>query len=346
MDEMDALPDDAVEAATQPSQLRRINTDFLLYRARRERRLSRSLADGTQREKASLASEQTFRRCLVLNPDDGRAYVGLGTLLANQKRFTEASELYDEATRVTSGTNPYIWTAWANLEARQGNTARARKLYEGAVVADVKHAAAWHGWGALEKRSGNLRRAQDLFIKGIKNTIGTPNPYLYQSLALTLEDMGEIEEARRWYIKGTKAQLVSKSDALWHTWAKMEASHGNPAVVRYLYQKALQVNPKSRYTYLSWGVWEKEQGNWANAKDLFKQGTELNPRDAAILQAWGLLEYETGNPAAARDLFQKATKMDGRHIPVPHIRTNAPTQSHTHTHTLTPANTQRTRARV
>jgi len=193
---------------------------------------------------------------------------------------------------------------------------RARKLYEGAVTAKSSHAAAWHGWGLLEKRQGNLRRAADIFTKGIRNTEDNANPYLYQSLGLVLEQMGSIDEARQWYMRGTKASpLVSNSDALWHTWAKMEGKHGNEDVVRYLYQKALSVNPKSRYTYLSWGVWEKEQGNYEKAEQLFKDGHKLNPRDAAILQAWALLEYEIGNVTRARELLQKGTEADSKHIP-------------------------------
>lgn len=61
--------------------------------------------------------------------------------------------------------NPYIWAAWAYLEARLGNAKVARKLYDAATVASPQHAAAWHGWGLLEKRQGNLIRARDLWLK-------------------------------------------------------------------------------------------------------------------------------------------------------------------------------------
>jgi len=61
--------------------------------------------------------------------------------------------------------NPYIWAAWAYLEARLGNAKVARKLYDAATVASPEHAAAWHGWGLLEKRQGNLIRARDLWLK-------------------------------------------------------------------------------------------------------------------------------------------------------------------------------------
>ena len=64
----------------------------------------------------------------------------------------------------------------------------------------------------------------------------------------------------------------------------MEASQGDPTVVRYLYRRGLEANPRSRFTYLSWALFEKKQGSTENAKALLKQGHQLNPTDPAIVQ--------------------------------------------------------------
>lgn len=76
----------------------------------------------------------------------------------------------------------------------------------------------------------------------------------------------------------------AQSHAIWHAWAGMEASQGDPTVVRYLYRRGLEANPRSRFTYLSWGLFEKKQGSIENAKALLRQGHQLNPRDPAIVQ--------------------------------------------------------------
>jgi len=76
----------------------------------------------------------------------------------------------------------------------------------------------------------------------------------------------------------------AQSHAIWHAWAGMEASQGDVTVVRYLYRRGLEANPRSRFTYLSWGLFEKQQGSLENARALLKQGHQLNPRDPAILQ--------------------------------------------------------------
>ena len=63
------------------------------------------------------------------------------------------------------GQNEYVWQAWAMLESRCGKIAQARKLFDAALVANRKHAAAWHGWGHMEKRQGNLLKAKDIWMK-------------------------------------------------------------------------------------------------------------------------------------------------------------------------------------
>jgi hypothetical protein len=50
------------------------------------------------------------------------------------------------------------------------------QLYDAALVANKKHAAAWHGWGLLEKRQGNLMKAKDLWMR-----VCPVHPYMSQS---------------------------------------------------------------------------------------------------------------------------------------------------------------------
>ena len=45
-------------------------------------------------------------------------------------------------------------------------------------------------------------------MQGIKATRSKPNPYLYQALALMATELGYTEEAREWFMEGTKTLLV------------------------------------------------------------------------------------------------------------------------------------------
>jgi hypothetical protein len=60
------------------------------------------------------------------------------------------------------------------------------------------------------------------------------------------------------------ARLVEgrSSCALWHAWGMTESRLGDPSAVRYLFKRALQANPRSRYTHLAWALWERRQVRW------------------------------------------------------------------------------------
>lgn len=289
---------------------------WMQYRARQGRIAASRATDANDQARLLREVEASLRRCLDMDPEDGRAYVSLGKLLCQQKRYDEALALYEAGSATTGGTNAYIWTAWAYLSARRGDVAMARRLYDAAIVASSVHAAAYHGWGMLEKSEGNYTGARDIWTRGIEATTAAPNPYLYQSLAVLAAELDRPEEARRWFRAGTKTVSGSASHALWQAWALMEqrTKGAAPEVIRALYRRALKASPRSRYTFLSWGLWEKEVGDIVEARRLFRMGAYLNRRDAAILQAWALMEEDQGDIETARRLFRRASRADPSHL--------------------------------
>ena len=94
------------------------------------------------------------------------------------------------------GQNEYVWQAWAMLESRCGKIAQARKLFDAALVANRKHAAAWHGWGHMEKRQGNLLKAKDIWMK-VRSA-----PFRKSLLARILQGQGLPTEAERRQLAG------------------------------------------------------------------------------------------------------------------------------------------------
>lgn len=294
----------------------KINLDLGLYRARQMRISAGRATTSEERKRWVRESEAALRRCLEMDPEDGRAYVSLGKILVQQRRYEEAAALYESGSAATGGTNAHIWTAWAYLASKRSDIALARKLYDAAIVANPRHAAAYHGWGLLEKKQGEYARARDIWIRGIRS-VPPPeaSPYLFQSLAVLASELQKPEEARKWFRTATNSIKGSASHALWHAWALMEQRQGsNPEVVRELYRRGLNASPRSRYIFLSFALWEKDQGNIKAARKLFKSGVYLNPQDAALLQAWALMEEETRNVAHARNLFLRASRVDPDHL--------------------------------
>jgi len=304
--------------AERPKVLK-INVDLMLHRARCARWEALRSTDFRARKALLQTSESRFRKCIEMDPQDGRAYVGLAKLIEKARRIDEARELYDQGSKAVGGDNAFIWQAWATLEEKQGNTARARTLFDAATAADKTHAAAWHGWGMLEKRAGNPTRARQLFLRGVQSMPpDRPNEYLYQSLAVLAAEMGRVEEARLYFRQGTDAMIgVNRSAAaLWQAWGVLEVNEGNAAEVRRLFDLGLKDAPKNRFIWLAWGVFEQAQDNLERARYLLSTGSKLNPRDPALLQAWARLEAGSGDTAKARRLFKRGLKVDASHQPL------------------------------
>lgn len=284
------------------------------YRAR-QMRIQSNKSNSKERSRLLREAEAILRECISMDAEDGRAYVILGKILVQQRRYDQAEALYESGCAATGGVNAFLWTAWANLAVKRGNVSLGRKLFDAAVVAKSSHAAAYHGWGLLEKSQGRLARARDIWIRGIDATRPNSSPYLFQSLAVLAAELNKPDEARRWFRDGTQTGSGADSHALWHAWAVLESKEeSDPGLVRELFQRGLKASPRSRYTYLSWALWEKKLGNVEKARELFRRGSNLNRGDAALLQGWALMEEEEGDLDKCRDLFKRASMVDSKHL--------------------------------
>lgn len=56
---------------------------------------------------------------------------------------------------------------------------------------------------------GRYEPSSLLYLQGLKATKDKPNPYLYQALALMATELRYTEEARQWFLEGTKTIMVS-----------------------------------------------------------------------------------------------------------------------------------------
>ena len=256
-----------------------------------------------------------YERAKAVDPSDGRAYVGMGQVLKQLGDVDAARRVYQDGADATGGDSAYIWQAWATLEERAGDVAKARQLYDAALAADKTHAAAWHGWAVLEKKQGNFQRARDLLVKGSRLVPASKaNPYLFQELGAMAAERGRVQEAREHFREGTRTEAGARSAVLWQAWAMLETREPDGGEqARKLFQKSLAVDPENKYAYLSWATYEARCGFADRARSLLRKGCKLNPGDPPLLQALARLEAKEGNLEAARALFEQGTKLDPAH---------------------------------
>jgi tetratricopeptide (TPR) repeat protein len=293
----------------------KINQDILLWNARSMRAGAMKIRKRDDRVRARLNAIRLYERAKAVDPSDGRAYVGMGQVLRQLGDVDAARQVYQDGADATGGDSAYIWQAWATLEEREGDVAKARQLYDAAVAADKTHAAAWHGWAVLEKKQGNFQRARDLLIKGSRLVPASKaNPYLFQELGVMAMERGRVAEAREHFREGTRTEAGARSAVLWQAWAMLETREPDGGEqARKLFQKGLAVDPENKYVYLSWAVYEARCGYVDRARSLLRKGCKLNPGDPPLLQALARLEAKEGNLEAARALFEQGTKLDPLH---------------------------------
>eukprot|EP01025_Chloroclados_australasicus_P012693 TRINITY_DN1596_c0_g1_i2.p1 TRINITY_DN1596_c0_g1~~TRINITY_DN1596_c0_g1_i2.p1 ORF type:complete len:552 (-),score=60.21 TRINITY_DN1596_c0_g1_i2:3350-4882(-) len=288
----------------------KVNRDLLLWKAREYRNLYSRCSDAEKRRTYLSTAENLARRVLALDPQDGRAYVSLAHILKLQGRFQVAANVYQEGCAATQGSNAHIWTSWAYLEAQRGKYGKARTYFDAAITATPEHVGAWHGWAMLEKSQGDYLKARDLLQKGV-NICGK-NEQLCGSMALLAMELGLIDEARSWFDEGGSLRNAD----MCYSWAVLEAQQDNQELAEQLFEKALEVDPKSRNAYLTWGMWERQRQQQAKARRLFQIGCLHNSGDSLLLSAWAQLEAESGNIYDARTLFQSALSSGPNHISI------------------------------
>lgn len=304
------------EGAVRRARPLRANLDLAVARARREQRFG-----------DEAKARRMYRKCVRMDPRDGRAYLALSRLEGRRRRpkfgGRDGDQAVDQATQrarkwledgcaACGGSNAHLWQAWGVLEGREGAVARARQYYEAALAADEAHAPAWHALGKLEERQGDKARAMELYRTGIKRC--APNEWLQQSLAMLEWEAGRPDQARM-HFRGAVA-LDAGSAPTYTAWARMEGELGDREEQGRILQDGLDASPKNRYLWLDIGVWEEQHGRGAAvAREHLRTGAELNPRDGSLRQALALLEARQGNAQRARAWFKKAVVADAYHIP-------------------------------
>jgi uncharacterized membrane protein YgcG len=124
---------------------------------------ARALFKKGELEAAGAIYEEIIRKY----PERPEALVGIGAVLAAQKKFPEALEAYDEAERVAPG-DPRVNLERAKCRVRAGQMAEALDDFKKAVVKNPSLESAWQGAAELLQKKGRQDEAADLWSEGLR----------------------------------------------------------------------------------------------------------------------------------------------------------------------------------
>jgi tetratricopeptide (TPR) repeat protein len=154
-----------------------------------------------------------LQKTIQLNPGDVPAHIQLGKALRRQGRLDGSIDEFRQALRIEPGKaealgelaaalNSRAWTLATNVDPQKRDPARATELAREALEIAPKVADGWNTLGVAQYRAGNWKDAVSSLEKYRQlrtSDAEWTNPFF---LAMAHRQLGNQEEARRWYDTG------------------------------------------------------------------------------------------------------------------------------------------------
>lgn len=107
-------------------------------------------------------------------------------------------------------------------------------------------------------------------------------------------------------------ETSDRSDVL-RSWAFMEAGHGDEAVARSLFARAVRAADSPPVEAAAWNAWaltEQRKGRISTARKCFVNGLRADPSHAPLCQAFAMFEAKYGLKRRARELFSRGAGLN------------------------------------
>jgi len=271
-----------------------------------------------------------YNQALNIDPRDGRAYLGLSRIAERRKELNLARDWLRQGIAHSVTTlrhermNPFLLQALGCLEERAGNLAEAETLYIESVKIRPWHAASWVSLAQL--RIWKLRRGvasgrvcYQTAVYELNAAGAKPNSYVYTAWArMEYEVAGDIRTARTLFQRAL--DIDPKSSAAWFQLGLMESSTDNYSKAQECFDAVLSFDPNNSRVLQAYAIMESKRvgSSSRHVIDLFEKALKVRGGrfDAGVYQAYALYVATLGNIEGARDLFRRGTEIDKTHAPV------------------------------
>ncbi len=156
-----------------------------------------------------------FRTAIRLQPDNAQAHYGLGLVVSGTGVWTEAMEAYERALRLkpdyAEAHNSLAWLRATCPDPKFRDPARAVVSAKRAVELAPKEANFWNTLGAAHYRAGGFPAAIQALEKSMELAKGGDSLDWF-FLAMAHRQLGQEEEARKWYDRAVEWMRKHKPD--------------------------------------------------------------------------------------------------------------------------------------
>lgn len=285
------------------------------------------------RMKKTEQARDTLRLATKFEGEDAQHYTMLSTLELESGHAQAARRVLMEGEKKYPG-DYFMLQRWGSMEAKLGNTEKARELFEKSVRIQP-HAPTFVAWAILEEELGTRAleaeagRAGSAKMEEFDSSLlalpEVKDPAVAEMLGelsdLPVESVSMGEEEGAGINTDAEEQMGHASTLDQGPYPQQSQVHaeGEDAVefankqfkkARHLLSLGMVVDPQHGPLYHAYGNMELRHANVTGARHVFMSGIARNCSDVtSIYHAWGMLELREGRRADAADIFRRGIEL-------------------------------------
>ena len=248
---------------------------------------------------------ESYRRALLLNPNDVDSMQLLASLLGEAGDWNGAMELYDQLLQREPHKAEWMYRLGHGMK-QQSRIAEALPFYRQAVLLYPDSGDAQFNLGKALFEAQRRPESLECFRRVVAWQPEDAEAYNY--LGQTLHEVGEAGQARQAYLEALRLrpdypEALSNLGAL-----LMELSEMQGAEV--LLRRALQIAPEFTCAATNLGSLLSRRGRFVEAFETFRKVLQTDPNNPMVLCSLGFSLDSLGDLEGARECFELALKTE------------------------------------
>ena len=196
-----------------------------------------------------------YRQAIDARPDFVDSYLKMGQILLDQRRYTEASQIYRSATKIASTNVEAYYNLGLSYDHQDSMNDLALDAYKRVTELDPEYHQAYYRAGLIYEDQNKFEEAEKAYLTIVQH--GSKVPQVYQALA----------------------QLYGKN-----------REQLNQAVG--YAQKAIELRPESASYYNTLALIYFRLGDYLQAESAIKKALSLSPESSVYQEGWRQIQQK------------------------------------------------------
>ncbi|MEE3193478.1 MAG: tetratricopeptide repeat protein, partial [Candidatus Poribacteria bacterium] len=196
-----------------------------------------------------------YRQAIDSRPDFVDPYLKMGQILLDQRRYTEASQIYRSATKIASTNVEAYYNLGLSYDYQDNMADLALEAYKRVAELDPEYQQAYYQIGQIYEDKNKFEEAEKAYLTIVRH--GSKVPQVYQALA---------------QLYGRNQEQLNQA-------------------VSYA-QKAIELSPESASYYNTLALIHFRLGDYLQAESAIKKALSLSPESSSYQEGWRQIQQK------------------------------------------------------